>query len=67
MTVSGANLSSCNTIIEMERLRNELYRIVNGKRERLNKKEICKVSQELDKLIVKHMYEGMTRKASMDV
>lgn len=40
---------------EMERLRSELYSVVNGKRELLHTQEICEVSTQLDKLIVKHM------------
>lgn len=40
---------------EMERLRLELYAIVDGKRETLNSEKTCKVSKRLDKLIVEHM------------
>ncbi len=39
---------------EIERLRNELYRMVNGVRE-LHHHEVCELSTQLDKLIVKHM------------
>ena len=46
---------------EMELLRNELYTVVNGKRELLHSKEICEVSTKLDKLIVKHMCNVMRR------
>lgn len=46
---------------EMELLRNELYAVVNGKRELLHSKEICEVSTRLDKLIVKHMCNSMRR------
>jgi len=47
---------------EMERLRNELYTVVNGKRELLNTQEICEVSTRLDKLIVKHMLQGLNKR-----
>lgn len=47
---------------EMERLRQELYTVVNGKRELLNSREICEVSTQLDKLIVKHMLQASKNK-----
>ena len=47
--------ASNETLHEMERLRNKLYAVVNGKREMLNTREIYEVSRQLDKLIVKHM------------
>lgn len=50
-----ARCSAAKNLQEMERLRNELYTVVNSKREALHSKEICEVSTQLDKLIVKHM------------
>lgn len=43
-----------NDYRELEQLRNELYKMVNGERE-LHSHDICVVSTQLDKLIVKHM------------
>lgn len=67
MEVLTVDLTVSSTIHEMERLRMELYKMVNGKRDRLNHKKTCEVSQELDKLIVKHMYEDMSGKLKMDI
>lgn len=43
-------------LMELERLRHQLYGVVNGDQSLLNSREACEVSHELDKLIVKHMY-----------
>jgi|GEM_PF-3801356 len=55
MGVKTARYVSDKTLLEIELLRLKLYAIVNGRREMLNTKEICEVSRQLDKLIVKHM------------
>ncbi len=55
------------TLQEIERLRKELYLVVNGRKEVLSTKRICEVSRRLDKLIVKYMYDerGVGRKIKL--
>lgn len=45
-------------LVELERLRNQLYGVVNGDQTILKSREACEVSHELDKLIVSHMYRA---------
>ncbi|MGB4018885.1 MAG: aspartyl-phosphate phosphatase Spo0E family protein [Syntrophomonadaceae bacterium] len=49
--MNNTALKNCH---EMEQLRNELYKMVNGER-KLHAQDVCEVSTKLDKLIVKHM------------
>lgn len=49
--MNNTALKNCH---EMEQLRNELYKMVNGER-KLHSHDICEVSSQLDKLIVRHM------------
>lgn len=58
------NCVVCENLREMERLRSELYRIVDGKIENLCSEEIYEVSKRLDKLIVEHMLCAMKRENS---
>lgn len=51
----GANGSICAALREMERVRSELYNVVEDRNGNLNSEEICAVSERLDNLIVKYM------------
>jgi hypothetical protein len=55
--LGGGNMVKLNENVaqEMEKVRKELYVAVDGNLQVLTSKEICKVSTNLDKLIVKYM------------
>lgn len=53
---------AAKNLIELERLRNRLYSVVNGDQCLLKSREACEVSHELDKLIVNHMCKVQRKK-----
>lgn len=52
---------------ELERLRSQLYSVVNGDPALLNSREVCQLSSELDKLIVKYMFLTQGRKTNSSI
>lgn len=52
------------TLLEMERIRNELYKTVNGNWDLLSAEKTWIMSSRLDKLIIRYMNKNMKIKSS---
>lgn len=52
------------TLVEMERIRNELYKAVDGNWQMLSAEKTWQISSQLDKLIIRYMGKSMKSKTS---